>query len=254
MTTQEEKRAFDRQLREKLEKDRKPSRLERYKTSIQAGLAKAWQRFDCVAQPIARGATWVAPKLAHGVEKVAVILSCKKDEDGKRHFDGKYFGLNIIKIGLVIGVIYFFSTPIYYYGTWTTYENVYVPSAGVYVNQQYVDPSAPGQAIAPRDEIYTVLGHTLDPHGTVEPIRFDIDANLWFWFYGDSLRPDLAAAKLTSQSPYGVKCSVEATGFYNRLPRYVRLWALKWWDFRPEIVKIIKVEELKSSPEEFQNR
>lgn len=252
MPTREETRAFEQQLKEKLKKDRKPSLVAKYKNAIQVIISKGWQKLDYIAKPISKGIIWAAPRLARPLWKGIIVLSCKKNDiTESRQFNIKYFGLNILKIGIVVTILYAFATPIYYYGTWTTYDDIYVPSTGVFVNQQYVQPSAPGQAIAPRDEIYTVLAHTIDADGTVEPIRFDIDTNLLFWFYSDSLRPDLAAAKLTSRTPYGVKCTLEATGFYNRLPRYIRLWPLKWWDFRPEIVKVVKVEELQASPQKL---
>jgi len=107
--------------------------------------------------------------------------------------------------------------------------------------------------VASRDEVFTVLGKELGPDGQLEPVRFDIDFNAFFFFYQDSMRPDLAASKLDSQSPYGVKVTVEATGLYNRLPRFIRIMALKWWDLRPEIVKIVSVDELKALPDGFKD-
>jgi hypothetical protein len=237
MPTTEEIRSFDQQVR--------------YIAPIQERLAKVWQWLDPVATQVIRGVTWISPKLAHVTWKTTVLISCKKDATGVRHYDTRYCALNLVKIGLTTGFIVLIATPAYYYSTWATYQDVYVPTSGVFVNEQFTHPSEAGQVIAPRDEIYTVLGHVIDKAGQVEPVRFDIDFNALFFFYNDAIRPDLAAAKLDSQSPYGVKCTFEATGIYNRLPRMIRIWALKWWDVRPEIVRIIKVEELKSIPAGF---
>jgi len=251
MPTTEEVRAFDRQLKDKLKREKRPNWFARYVAPIQERLAKIWRWLDPVATQVIRGVTWISPKLARVTWKTAVLISCKKDAAGVRHYNTHYCVLNLVKIALAAGFIVLIATPAYYYSTWATYENVYVPTAGVFVNEQFVRPSGAGQVIAPRDEIYTVLGHVVDKEGHVEPVRFDIDVNVLFFFYNDAIRPDLAAAKLDSQSPYGVKCTIEATGIYNRLPRIIRIWALKWWDVRPEIVRIVKVEELKSIPTGF---
>ena len=45
----------------------------------------------------------------------------------------------------------------YYYGTLRIYKDIYVPNAGVFVNQQFLNPSYPGHVVAPRDEVFTVL-------------------------------------------------------------------------------------------------
>ena len=251
MPTTEEVRAFDRQLKDKLKRNTRPNWFARSVTPIRQKLATLWRWLDPVATQVIRGATWISPKLARGTWQVAVLISCKKNAAGMRRYDTRYCVLNLVKIALATGLIVLLATPAYYYSTWATYENVYVPTAGVFVNEQFVRPSGAGQVIAPRDEIYTVLGHVIDQEGHVEPVRFDIDVNVLFFFYNDAIRPDLAAAKLDSQSPYGVKCTIEATGIYNRLPRFIRIWALKWWDVRPEIVRIVKVEELKSIPDRF---
>jgi len=251
MPTTEEVRAFDQQLKNKRKREKRPNWFARSVAPIQERLAKVWRWLDPVATHVIRGVTWISPKLARVSWKTAVLISCKRDAAGVRRYNTRYCALNVVKIALTAGFIVLIATPAYYYCTWATYEDVYVPTAGVFVNEQFVRPSGAGQVIAPRDEIYTVLGHVIDKEGHVEPVRFDIDVNVLFFFYNDAIRPDLAAAKLDSQSPYGVKCTVEATGIYNRLPRIIRIWALKWWDVRPEIVRIVKVEELKSIPDRF---
>ena len=251
MPTTEEIRAFNRQLKAKLKREKRSGWFAGTLAPIQERAAKIWQWLDPVATRVIRGVTWISPKLARLTWNTAVLISCKKDAAGVRRYNTRYCALNLVKIGLTSGLIVLMATPAYYYGTWATYQDVYVPSSGVFVNEQFVRPSGAGQVVAPRDEIYTVLGHVLDKQGHVEPVRFDIDSNVLFFFYSDAIRPDLAAAKLDSQSPYGVKCTVEATGIYNRLPRFIRLWALKWWDVRPEIVRVVKVEEVKSVPVGF---
>ena len=75
-----------------------------------------------------------------------------------------------------------------------------------------VRPGEPGQMIAPRDEIFTVLGEQVGENGEIVPIGFDIASNFYFWFYRNANRPDLAGAKMDCQTPYGTKCALEATG------------------------------------------
>jgi hypothetical protein len=211
-------------------------------------VAKAWSWLDPIAHRVIRVGAWSAPKLGRLSWNTAILISCKKTESGTRQFNFRYLSLNLVKIALTCVFFVMIATPVYYYSTWSTYRDIYIPNAGVFVNEQFVRPSGAGQVIAPRDEIFTVLGKVVDDHGQVQPIRFDIDFNALFFFYSDAIRPDLAAAKLDSQSPYGVKCTVEATGIYNRLPRIIRIWALKWWDVRPEIVRVVSCEELKEIP------
>lgn len=138
----------------------------------------------------------------------------------------------------------------YYYGTWTSWRDVYVPNTGVYQSQNFVRPSGAGQVIAARDEIYTVLGKYIDRHG-VEEVRFDIDYNFYFWFYRDAMRPDLAASRLTSQTQFGQICNLETTGIYARLPRFIRLALVRWMDLRPEIVRVNDCTELQAMPDVF---
>jgi len=218
--------------------------------TLKAKLTKIWAKLDHVAAPVSKVIVWSCKKAAMVITWAAILISCKK-EDGHKVFHPKYLVFNLIKIGIVCALVVLLGTPLYYYGTWDTWHDIYVPNAAVFVNQQFAHPNQAGQIIAARDEIYTVLGHIVTKEGGVEPVRFDIDSNLLFFFYDDALRPDLAAAKLDSQSPYGLKCSVETTGLYNRLPRSIRVWALKWWDLRPEIVRVLSVEQLHSVPDAF---
>ena len=90
--------------------------------------------------------------------------------------------------------------------------------------------------------------------GEIVPVRFDLDVNWYFFFFRDALRPDLAASKMDSQSQYGVRCDFEATGIYTRLPRYWRLWFVKWIDLRAEIVDVIKCDEVTAMPAAFGRR
>jgi hypothetical protein len=62
------------------------------------------------------------------------------------------------------------------------------------------------------------------------------------------MRPDLAAAKLNSQSPYGVRAKLKVTGFYAMLPRFIRFKVVKWFNLRSEIVDVLDVQELTSLP------
>ncbi len=264
--TQEDRREFERQLelKRKNAPPKPPGAVGKFAFGLRdwfkaaghtlaAYAAWVWSWLDPIASRLIRLARWMAPKLGWFSWRTAILISCKKDEAGKRHFNWRYMTMNLVKIGLTGVIIVALATPAYYYGTWDTHRDIYIPNAGVFVNQQFVHPSGAGQIIAPRDEVFTVLGKEVTADGKVEPVRFDIDFNLLFFFYADALRPDLAAAKLDSQSPYGVKCTVETTGLYNRLPRFVRLWALKWWDLRPEIVRVVSCEELTSLPPFFES-
>ena len=56
---------------------------------------------------------------------------------------------------------------------------------------------------------------------------------------------------MDSQTPYGTKCTLEASGIYSRLPRYIRIWAMKWLDIWAEIVSIIGCEEGKELSRAF---
>ena len=83
-------------------------------------------------------------------------------------------------------------------------------------------------------------------YGIVEPVRFDIDYNAFF--LTTTARPDLLAARLNSQSPYGIKADIKVTGIYAMLPRYFRIRYLKWLNLRSEIVDVRNVEDLTSLP------
>jgi hypothetical protein len=219
--------------------------------AVRAVLHYGWMALDPLVHGLARAALWLAPKLARTGLAFLHWLAFRKDGTG-RYCLAPWRGLaNLIKLMLVATAMPLMLGALYYYGTWETYRDIYVPNAGVFINQTFVHPSEPGQVIAPRDEIFTVLGKQVEPDGRILPIRFDIDSNFYFWFYHDANRPDLAAAKIDSQSPYGMKCTFEATGIYTRLPRYVRFWAVKWLDTRAEIVNVVACEELKELPKVF---
>lgn len=273
--TDEEMKAFERRaalrrLEEEAKKEKQKEGAREKLTSEEKAAfetAKAFLRVACdITSRFVRGAARILAPLARAVAKVSpplarasisfgknayLLLATKKDEKGERHFNLKRLARNA-----VLSVAGFYASGalllgLYYYGTLATYENVYIPNAGVFINQQFVEPSKPGSFTAPRDEVYTVLGKHKDEENEIEPIRFDIDYNGFFFWSNDAMRPDMAAAKLDSQSPYGIKATVRATGFYTRLPRFLRINAMKWLDLRPEIVVVDKVEELKEMPEIF---
>ncbi|MEW9309943.1 hypothetical protein [Labrys neptuniae] len=219
--------------------------------TIRAGLHYGWTALDPLVHGFARAALWLVPRLIRLGLTCLHWLAFRKDETG-HYYLAPWRGLaNLVKLAILLTVMPLLLGALYYYGTWETYRGIYVPNAGVFINQSFVHPSGPGQVIAPRDEIFTVLGKQIEPDGAIVPIRFDIDSNFYFWFYHDATRPDLAAAKIDSQSPYGMKCTFEATGIYTRLPRYVRFWAVKWLDTRAEIVNVVKCEELTALPKAF---
>ncbi|MGB9152621.1 MAG: hypothetical protein WCD70_05990 [Alphaproteobacteria bacterium] len=223
-----------------------------YQTTARRG-AVVWSWLDPIVEPILRGAIKTAPYVGRGAKNAAVVLTCKKDKDGNRHFDAWYTAKNIIKLGLVATATPIMSTGAYYYSTLQTYNDVYVPSSGVFVNEQFLHASKAGQTIAPRDEIFTVLGKQINKQGKVEPVRFDIDTNWYFFFDNAAMRPDLAASRMDSQSPLGEVCTVQATGFYTRLPRYIRVMAVKWLDLRAEIVNVEKCNNVLKLPAQFYN-
>lgn len=220
-------------------------------TAMRAVCHYGWKALDPLVHGLARTALWLAPRLLRLGLAFLHWLTFRKDETG-RYCLAPWRGLaNGIKLMILATAMPLLLGALYYYGTWETYRDIYVPNAGVFINQSFVRPSEPGQVIAPRDEIFTVLGKQVEPDGAIMPIRFDIDANFYFWFYHDANRPDLAAAKIDSQSAYGMKCTFEATGIYTRLPRYIRFWAVKWLDTRAEIVNVVKCEELTALPKAF---
>jgi len=219
-----------------------------------SGLLNHLARVLHVVSWIFRPAVWVASLLAHYLRPFARglynIAASKIDADGKRHFSPKRIACLI-----VIGAVIAFAAPfiamgVYYYGTWRTIKDVYIPDAAVFMNQQFNKANEPGKHVTPRDEIFTVMGRRAHPDGTYEPVRFDIDTNWYFFFYSDAMRPDLAAAKLNSQSPYGVRADLEVTGGYFMLPRFIRVEAARFINLRTEIVRVIpgSVKELTSMP------
>lgn len=211
----------------------------------------AWKALDPLVHGLVRASLWLAPRLLKAVIAFLRWLACRKDETG-HYYLAPWRGLaNGIKLMALATAMPLLLGALYYYGTWETYHDIYVPNAGVFINENFVHPNEPGQVIAPRDEIFTVLGKQVEADGRIVPIRFDIDSNFYFWFYHDANRPDLAAAKIDSQSPYGMKCTFEATGLYTRLPRYIRFWAVKWLDTRAEIVNVVGCEELRNLPKAF---
>jgi hypothetical protein len=220
-----------------------------------SAFSRAWDRLDAVVEPLVRAGMWAAPPVFRAGRGAWTWAAFVRGQDGRRtRFSPRRLAFTAAKIVLLAAVVPPFMGAFYYYATWTTYRDVYVPSSGVFQSQNFVRPSAPGEIVAPRDEIYTVLGKEIDPAGEMVPVRFDLDVNWYFFFFRDALRPDLAASKMDSQSPYGVKCDFEATGIYTRLPRYWRLWFVKWIDLRAEIVDVIKCEEVAAMPAAFGRR
>lgn len=190
--------------------------------------------------------TWKGAKLAGSY---GLWMCTKKDANGVRHFSGKRLALNVAASALLATTGSGIMTGAYYYGTVSTYANVYIPNAGVFQSQQFEKANDPHVTIPKLDEIYTVLGKHVDEEDKPEPIRFDIDANMFFFFWEDAMRPDHTASKLDSQSPYGLRCDLVATGIYNRIPRFMRQTTLfKWLNLRPEIVKVSVVTELTEMP------
>jgi len=160
-----------------------------------------------------------------------------KETDGHRHFAPKRSAISIAVLALIITFRSYIAMGAYYYGTLRTYNDVYVPNAGVFVNQQFEHPNVPGRTANPRDEIHTVLGKRLDEAGRLESFRGDIDSHAGYFFWKKAAwRPDLLAAEITPQSPYGAICSFEVTGSYTVLPRPLRFIAKNWLGTRPEIV------------------
>jgi hypothetical protein len=231
-------------------------------------LKKIWDKLDPVVEGAGRLGLRAAPHVAHCMAWTWDKMANKTDTNAGRHFSASFLAKNVAKT-VVVATGLSIALPImgagmYYGGTLETYNQLYIPVGGVYANQQFVNASKAGEVIAPRDEIFTVLGQTREPDGSLEPLRFDLDYNSYFAVpydisaginslvpfvhitlpYGDAARPDLAASKLQPRSPYGALCDVQSTGFYNRLPRYLRYRLVRWWDLRPEIVRVIGCTQL----------
>jgi hypothetical protein len=56
---------------------------------------------------------------------------------------------------------------------------------------------------------------------------------------------------MDSQTPYGTKWTLEASGIYSRLACYIRIWAMKWLDIWAETVSVIGCEEGKELSRTF---
>jgi hypothetical protein len=198
-----------------------------------------------ILYPIAWVISHALPFAGPCARKLYQLTMTRPGPDGTRHFAPRRA---ICTVAIVAGFAVtarFWGAAAYYYGTARWLDNVYVPDAAVFVNQQFAEANQPGKQIAPRDEIFTIMGRW--PHdGVVEPVRFDIDYNAFF--LTTTARPDLLAARLNSQSPYGVRADVEVTGIYVMLPRYFRSKYLKWFNLRSEIVDVRNVEDLSSMP------
>jgi hypothetical protein len=214
----------------------------------ESGVRRAGRAGAAIIRPVATAVCFVAPfaePLARWTYKIAMT---SKGADGKRHFSPKRAAISVA-IGVCLAVASpFLVMGFYYYGTLRDMDNVYVPDAAVFVNQQFEAANLPGRHVTSRDEIYTVMGRWLQPDGVVEPVRFDIDMNAYFPEFGATMRPDLAAAKLNSQSPYGIKAKLKVTGFYATLPRFIRFKIVRWFNLRCEIVEVLDVKELTSMP------
>ncbi len=205
--------------------------------------------------PVTKPIRYAAPKVGHAIAKISSwhwnSIAYRKGPDGKKHFSPKRLAFGLTGDLMLLAASPFLTMGAYYHATLHTYNDIFVPNAGVFVNQQFVQPSQPGHIVAPRDEIFTVLAQRADANGKVDSIRFDVDSNMYFAYKGDALRPDLAAAKMVPISPFGAMCNVEATGLYTRLPRFARVNAVKWLDMRPEIVHVISCEQLQSVPPQY---
>jgi len=209
---------------------------------------RLWRIGSAIVRPVAAAVCFVAPfaePCARGLYRVTMT---RPGTDGTRHFSPKRAACTVV-IGACLAVASpFLAMGAYYYGTLRDMDNVYIPDAAVYVNQQFEGANLPGRHVTSRDEIYTVMGRWQQPDGAVDPVRFDIDTNAYFPQYGATMRPDLAAAKLNSQSPYGVKAKLKVTGFYAMLPRFIRFKIVRWFNLRSEIVEVLDVRELTSMP------
>ena len=212
--------------------------------------ANITRRIGRVGSAILRPAYWLvthalpfAEPCARGLYRLTMT---RPGVDGKRHFAPKRAICSLAIATTLAVTSNFWAAAGYYYGTARWLDNVYVPDAAVFVSQQFGEANQPGKQITPRDEIFTIMGRLQHPDGAVEPVRFDIDYNAFF--LTTTARPDLLAARLNSQSPYGVKADVKVTGIYAMLPRYFRVNCLKWLNLRSEIVDVRNVKELTSMP------
>lgn len=211
-------------------------------------MRRSWHMGRAIFQPVLAAVCFVAPFVEPCARGLYRISMTRPGIDGKRHFSPRRAACSIV-FGVSLAVVSpFLAVGAYYYGTLREIDNVYIPDAAVFVNQQFELANQPGRHVTSRDEIYTVMGRWQQPDGVVEPVRFDIDTNAYFPQYGATMRPDLAAAKLNSQSPYGVKAKLKVTGFYAMLPRFIRFKMVKWFNLRVEIVEVLDVKELTSMP------
>jgi hypothetical protein len=209
---------------------------------------RVWRIVFAIIRPVLAVVCFVAPFVEPCARGLYSISMTRPGTDGKRHFSPKRAACSVV-IGVCLAVASpFLAMAAYYYGTLRDIDNVYIPDAAVFVNQQFQVANEPGRHVTSRDEIYTVMGRWQQPDGTVEPVRFDIDTNAYFPQYGATMRPDLAAAKLNSESPYGVKARLKVTGFYAMLPRFIRFKVVRWFNLRSEIVEVLDVKELTSMP------
>jgi hypothetical protein len=207
-----------------------------------------WRIGSAIVRSAVAALCFVAPFVEPCARGLHRITMTRLGADGERHFSPKRAACSIAVGVCLAAASPFLAMGAYYYGTLRDIDNVYVPDAAVFVNQQFEVANLPGRHVTSRDEIYTVMGRWQQPDGAVEPVRFDIDTNAYFPQYGATMRPDLAAAKLNSQSPYGVKAKLKVTGFYAMLPRFIRFKVLKWFNLRSEIVEVLDVKELTSIP------
>ena len=209
---------------------------------------RLWRIVSAIVRPVVMAVCFVAPFVEPCARGLYSITMTRPGTDGKRHFSPKRAACSIVIGACLAAAAPFLAMAAYYYGTLRDIDNVYIPNAAVFVNQQFEEANLPGRHVTSRDEIYTVMGRWQQPDGVVEPVRFDIDTNAYFPQFGATMRPDLAAAKLNSQSPYGVKAKLKVTGFYAMLPRFIRFKVVKWFNLRSEIVEVLDVRELTSMP------
>ena len=198
-----------------------------------------------ILRPVAWLFTHALPFAGPCARKLYDWTMTRLGADGKRHFAPRRATCTIVVVAGLVVTSHFWAAAAYYYGTARWLDDVYVPDAAVFVNQQFGEANQPGKQIAARDEIFTIMGRWRHD-GIVEPVRFDIDYNAFF--LTTTARPDLLAARLNSQSPYGIKADIKVTGIYAMLPRYFRIRYLKWLNLRSEIVDVRNVEDLTSLP------
>jgi hypothetical protein len=191
---------------------------------------------------VIKPAKWAIPRMV-----------TKKGEDGHRHFALIRSAVWTATFTTAFVLRSYIAMGAYYYGTLRTYPEVYVPNAGVFLNQQFERPNEPGRIATARDEIHTVHAKRLDDDGKLEELRLEVDSNPYFFWKQSAWRPDLVAVHITPISPFGAVCRLQVTGGAVPVPRAFRplvKMAKNWLGSRPEIVAA-SCEQLKEVPSQF---